>query len=336
MHDNGAYRLIDKEFLNHGAPQSFNIYILERYDNADKFVLFADRSKKQQDKLKDLLRTGYLEQPIYIRNEDRSAYFGQMATQLRELAKNDLISRKAATRKLFSAAREMVKDIYDKGFSKVMADTADVVVDTMKVFFSEGDIKFESMAKLVANDITSYTHSVNVAFYSLAYGTHVRLDPADLHALGIGALFHDIGLLKVPQEVLHKEGLFHDFGKLPDLETEQGLVAQDVDFLKNHPLDGKKMLLRLKRYPVSVMEIVEQHHESWDGSGYPNGLKKDKISYLARICKIADSFDTLRNPRSYRPKNYSPFDALNIMVTDLSGQFEPEILKNFIRIMGSS
>ncbi len=184
--------------------------------------------------------------------------------------------------------------------------------------------------------MTSYTHSVNVAFYSLAYGAHVRLNSTELHSLGVGALFHDIGLFRVPKNVINKEGLFHDFGLLPKPSPENDLEAQDVLYLKNHPLEGKNMLGSLKRYPDSVLKIVEQHHESWDGTGYPHKLKGENIFHLARICKIADSFDTLRNPREYRKKKYAPFDALQIMVKDLSGQFEPGILKTFIKIMGPS
>ena len=331
-----SYRLIDKDFLNRRDHQAFPIYVKEKMGNEERFVLFADRSEKHQNKIKMLLSSGCLEQKIYIHVDDRNAYFKQMSQHLKALSQKKLISHKVTTKKLFLAAREIVADIYEEGVSKLMGDTADVVVETMQSLFSETDIKFETMAKLVANDITSYTHSVNVAFYSLAYGTHVRLKPADLHALGVGALFHDIGLFSVPPEVLAKEGLFHDFGVLPSLSANKNLSAEDVLYLKKHPIEGRKKLSDLNRYPDSVLDIVEQHHESWDGSGYPKKLIGNQISPLARICKVADSFDTLRNPRAYRPKNYTAFEALNIMVTDLKGQFEPEILKTFIKIMGSS
>ncbi|QPJ61738.1 MAG: HD domain-containing protein [Candidatus Nitronauta litoralis] len=336
MKKKSSFRLIDKEFLNRKDNQAFSIYVKEKLGGGEKFVLFADHSKQHQNKIKMLLSTGCLEQKIYIHVDDRNAYFKQMSQHLKVLSQKNLISRKMATKKLFLAARELVGDIYEEGPSKIMGDTANVVVTTMRGLFSESDVKFETMAKQVANDITSYTHSVNVAFYSLAYGTHVGLKPTELHSLGIGALFHDIGLFSVPKEVISKEGLYHDFGVLPSLSANKNLNQEDVLHLKNHPIEGKKLLAKLNRYPDSVLDIVEQHHESWDGSGYPKKLVGKQISPLARICKIADSFDTLRNPRTYRPKNYSPFETLNIMVNDLKGQFEPGVLKTFIQIMGSS
>lgn len=336
MIEKSSYRLIDKEFLNRRDHQAFSIYVKEKYNNEERFVLFADRSVKHQNKIKLLLATGCLEQKIYIHIDERTAYFKQLSKHLKDLSQKELISHKVSTKKLFLAARELVADIYNEGVSKLMVDTADVVVDNIRSLFSETDVKFEAMVKLVANDITSYTHSVNVAFYSLAYGTHIQLKPTELHALGVGALFHDIGLFSVPREVLSKEGLFHDFGILPTLSANKDLVEKDILYLKNHPIEGKKMLSALNRYPDSVLDIVEQHHESWDGSGYPKKLAGNQISHLARICKIADSFDTLRNPRAYRPKNYNAFETLDIMVNKLKGQFEPEILKGFIKIMGSN
>ncbi len=336
MQDNSSYRLIDKEFLNRAGRQTFSIYVMEKIGDTEKFVLFAGRSEKHQNKVKMLLSTKCLEQNIYIHVDDRSAYFKQLSDHLRELSSQKLIPHRVATKKLFLAARELIRDIYEEGTSKIMVSTADVVVDTIRGLFSETDVKFEAMAKLVANDMNSYTHSINVAFYCLAYGSHVGLKPSDLHSLGVGALFHDIGLFDVPQDVLRKEGLFHDFGVLPNPSSHKDLTAEDVLYLKNHPTEGKKTLDALNRYPDSTLNVVEQHHESWDGSGYPKKLVGEQISYLARICKVADTFDTLRNPRAYRPENYTAFEALNIMVTKLKGQFEPEILKIFINIMGSS
>ena len=224
MDDRSSYRLIDKEFLNRTDHQGFNIYVREKVANREKFVLFADRSVKHQNKIKMLLNTGCLKQKIYIHVDERNAYFKQLAHHLRALSNKKLISHKVSTKKLFSAARELVSDIYEEGASKIMVKTADVVVDTMKSLFSETDIKFETMAKLVANDMTSYTHSVNVAFYSLAYGAHVHLNPVELHSLGVGALFHDIGLFRVPNDVITKEGLFHDFGLLPKPSPENDLT----------------------------------------------------------------------------------------------------------------
>lgn len=199
MANQSSYRLIDKEFLNRKDRQAFPIYVLEKFGGEENFVLFADRSPRHQNKIKILLSAGCLEQKIYIRVDDRNAYFKQMAQHLRDLSQKNLISHKIATKKLFLAARELVGDIYEEGPSKIMGDTADIVVTTMRELFSEGDIKFETLAKQMASDITSYTHSVNVAFYSLAYGTHVGLKPTELHSLGVGALFHDIGLFSRTQ-----------------------------------------------------------------------------------------------------------------------------------------
>ncbi len=329
------YIQIDKGFLNRTRGQRFNVYIKTLNGNQENFVLFADKSLKHQKKLRELLESGELGQPLYIEKREQDEYFMQIAEQLRKMASENLVSPKVITQKLYLAAKAITKDIFENGFSESLLDTADGVVDTMRSFFSESDIKFNELASVLAKDMEAYTHAINVASYCLALGKHFKLNSKDTYALGIGAIFHDIGLVSVPKEVLAKEGSFHDFGTLPKMKPVRVQMGGDDLCLQNHPARGRNILEKIKRYPKTVLDIVEQHHESYDGSGYPNGLNGESIPLLSKICKIADTYDTLRNPKFYRSNSYDPFHALNIMVKDLKGQFDPRLIKEFIIIMGS-
>lgn len=332
------FKQIDRIFLNRTQDQNFSIYVREVTGTTGHFVKFADRSRAHQEKLRQLLDHNKITRSLYIRQDEWDEYLKQMSAHLVNLINKGKASPKVVSRKLFSASREIMKSFFhDSRVSDTMGDTADQVVETLMTCFSQTDLKFGSLAKLLATDMEAYTHSLNVAIYCVAYGSHINLPPGDLYSLGVGGIFHDLGLLDIPQETLQKEGMFHDIGCLPAVQMDpdkEVLLEEEVDLLKNHPAVGRKMLERLHRYNDSILDMVGQHHENYKTGGYPNNLSGDNISFFARICKVADTFDTLQNPRPYRAKHYTSFQALQFMVEKIKHQFDPEILKGFIKVMG--
>lgn len=336
MPGNSPFKQIDKVFLNRSEDQNFSVFVREYSGNTEHFVKFADRSRSHQEKLRRLLDNHQLTQSLYIHQKDWDSYLKQMSAHLIQLIDKGKVSTKIISKKLFSASREIMKGFFnDSQVSQPMGKTADQVVETLLACFSQTDLKFGSLAKILATDMQAYTHSLNVAIYCIAYGSHIKLPPGDLYALGVGAIFHDLGLLKIPQKTLHKQGLHHDIGNLPVVEPgNTDLTPQEVEMLKNHPIQGRRMLEALHRYDDPILNMVEQHHENFRAGGYPVNLSGDNISFFARICKVADTFDTLQNPRPYRAKHYTSFQALQFMVDKIKNQFDPEILKVFIKIMG--
>ena len=96
---------------------------------------------------------------------------------------------------------------------------------------------------------------------------------------------------------------------------------------------GKEILKSMKCYRTHVVEMADQHHEKFEGNGYPNGLARDEISNFARICKVMDVYDALTTRRSYK-KAVKSFDAITIMKNQMRNEFDPKILDNFIRYLG--
>ena len=164
----------------------------------------------------------------------------------------------------------------------------------------------------------SYTrgHSDRVSAFSVLIGKHLGLSEDDLRILRIGGLFHDIGKIGVPDSVLLKEG------KLTDDEYSE---------IKNHPSIGKQILSNATIFK-DMIPIVYHHHEKYDGTGYPEGLKGDQIPYLARITAVADTFDAMTSNRSYRKA--LPLDVVRNEIEKCSGkQFDPDIAKVFLDIL---
>lgn len=162
-----------------------------------------------------------------------------------------------------------------------------------------------------------YLHSLNVSLLSMIVARDLKLPIQLVSALGIGALLHDIGRKEVPDKVLLKTGpLTTAERKIYELHTQYGL-----DY-------GKRMKL-----PPEILGIIGEHHELFDGSGYPAKLKGESIGFLARIVVIANFYDELCNPAAIADA-LTPHEALSLMFAKFRSKFDPNLLKGFIRNMG--
>jgi putative nucleotidyltransferase with HDIG domain len=162
-------------------------------------------------------------------------------------------------------------------------------------------------------------HSERVTDLALKIGSVLKLDPEQLNILHRGGLLHDVGKIGVPSAILDKPG------KLTDEEFE---------IIKTHPSQGVQILEPIKSFS-DIFPIVVQHHERYDGKGYPQGLSGDAISLGARILAVADSYDAIVSDRSFR-KGASRSEALDI-IKEVSGtQFDPEVVKAFLKIAESN
>jgi putative nucleotidyltransferase with HDIG domain len=155
---------------------------------------------------------------------------------------------------------------------------------------------------------------------------HLALDIA--HELGLdmnaqrrvefGALLHDVGKIAVPKEIVNKPG------KLDEREWR---------IIKTHTLEGQKMLEQVGGFMREVGEIVRSHHERWDGSGYPDGLRGEGIPLEARIVSACDAFNAMTTSRSYRKA--MPVDAAIAELTAKSGaQFDPRVAAALVAVVG--
>ena len=168
-------------------------------------------------------------------------------------------------------------------------------------------------------DEYTYHHMVNVCILSLAIAQAAGLPHEQAIALGIGGLLHDVGKVKVPQEVLQYAG---------SLDEEQWRLIQ------RHPVDGAALVLVTSRDPLHpAMAVVLEHHAAYDRSGYPTLSGGRPPSAAARIVSVADSFDALTSKRSYR-KPEERRQALNLIQAGAGRSFDPRVVRTFVRLMG--
>ncbi len=171
------------------------------------------------------------------------------------------------------------------------------------------------LSALNTRDTETEGHLERVTAYTIELADLLNLREAELYPIERGALLHDIGKIGVPDSILRKPGK---------------LTPEEWVEIRQHPLIGYEMCAKIDLLKTAAT-IVLHHHEAWDGSGYPYGLKGEAIPLGARIFAVADTLDAMTSDRPYRPA--LPFDAARTEIEKFSGrQFDPEIVKVFLSI----
>lgn len=192
---------------------------------------------------------------------------------------------------------------------------ANMAKRTVGYFFRDEDV-LHNVVVVLLSSTTVYSHSVNVCLLALAFGRGLGHDKDTLLTLGLGGLLHDVGMARVPKEILDK----------PDVLDEQ-----ERALVRKHPRWGHRILSRVNTIPYDVLNIVLNHHERPDGSGYPSGLSAAQIPYMARLIRIVDIYDALTSPRPQR-KALPPKEATLTLLKETEDKLDKNLLGKFIRL----
>lgn len=170
-----------------------------------------------------------------------------------------------------------------------------------------------------ARDPYTRGHTDRVTKYAMALGKMLRLSHEELETLRYAGEVHDIGKIGIPDFILGKPGR---------------LTPAERAMIELHPVKGAEMLEPLE-FLKPALPIVRHHHERFDGTGYPDGLEKEKIPIMARVLACADSFDAMTSDRPYRNRKLSTEEALAEIKNNSGSQFDPKISRSFIKLIRS-
>ena len=190
---------------------------------------------------------------------------------------------------------------------------------------NENMIGFEnaliSLANAVeAKDVYTRGHTKRVSSMALRMGKRMNLSSRELDALRIGGILHDIGKIGIPDAILKKEG---------------ALDPDEWEVMKTHPDVGYRLVYPLKRTLHQALDIIRYHHEKMNGSGYPDGLKGEAISMVARIMAVADCYDALITDRPYR-KAFTQEETLRLMRQDSAeGKLDTKVVDTLIAMLNN-
>lgn len=170
-----------------------------------------------------------------------------------------------------------------------------------------------------SSNAKSYAKSaVNCGLLSVTVGLALNRPRHKIYQLCSGTLLHDVGMQRVPQEIV---------------EQDRALEAQELKTLKTHPVYSYRIINKELQLSEEIAQIALQHHERWDGEGYPQGLAGSNILFEARIVSIVDAFEAMVSERPWR-NSMIGYEAMRAILSDNQRRFDPEIVKIFIRAMG--
>jgi HD-GYP domain-containing protein (c-di-GMP phosphodiesterase class II) len=271
------------------------------------------------------LKKKYLQ--LYVAEDQRKLY-------MKSLVQSGSVGDEEAVDFIKDSAIKYLHNVFDpkKEFStEVLYETIEGCKDAVENMIDVlDDYSIDGLKALIGNlsghDFYTYDHSVNVSMYCI---TILRLlKPTatrnELVHSGLGGLLHDLGKIKVPTEILNKP---------------EGLSDEEYNVIKTHPALGIGLLLDNKEMKFDdldlkiIARVVHEHHENWDGTGYPNGVAGKDIHLLARICAIADFFDAITTKRSYA-EVMTITQALELMEKAVNKKIDEKIFKVFAAHVG--
>jgi len=174
-------------------------------------------------------------------------------------------------------------------------------------------------AKQLVNSLDSktYAHCYRLSLLAEGFGSFLQLSSREIRTLVIGAYFHDIGKAYIPDSILNKP---------------ESLNYEEWKIIKSHPVIDNT-ILDLSPELEAIIPIIQCHHEHWDGSGYPYGLVREEIPYLARVVQMLDIYDALIHRRSYKPV-FSSAKAIAILQKEsIKGWYQPLLVQQFVEFI---
>lgn len=218
---------------------------------------------------------------------------------------------------IVTEAKQLVKVMMTNTSIKTNIDgqkVMEVVDKIISNILANGDI-IVNLSDIRSVDDYTFSHSVNVCIYSLVIGIGLGYTGEKLRELGVGSILHDIGKVRVPQQILKKPGK---------------LTPDEFDEIKRHTYYGYEILKNTNGISMTASFIALGHHERMDGSGYPYQLKNDNIHKAARIVAVSDVYDALTSDRVYR-KKLMHHEVVDYITSLASHHFDREIVDTFIR-----
>ncbi|MFA5242579.1 MAG: HD-GYP domain-containing protein [Sulfuricella sp.] len=223
-------------------------------------------------------------------------------------------------RKLHGEANRIVKGIITdiRLGQQIEMEKVEPLVESMVDSIFRHQDALIPLARLKTHDEYTFQHSVSVCALMVAFARGLKLSRDIIKEIAIGALLHDVGKAKVPDSILNKPA------KLTDAEFSkmQSHVVQSIIILQNTP--GISQI---------ALDVAGQHHERFDGTGYPNKLKGDEISLYGQMGAIVDVYDAITSERVYH-KGMPPTEALRKLLEWSKYHFAPEMVQSFIRTLG--
>ncbi|KUO71796.1 MAG: hypothetical protein APF81_06760 [Desulfosporosinus sp. BRH_c37] len=245
---------------------------------------------------------------VYILHNQRNVSFSE-AQKVKTFPKDVYIKLVGSLWSIYHDAKLVKPEQIQK--TVILVETILEELQTQKFYLDFNVIRLD-MEKFKQHDYSTFVHVVNVALLTALTGIWMGYKENSLKYLTLGALLHDLGKLQIPREILNKPG---------------SLTDEEFKIIRKHTFLGEKML-KNSRLSSSVLAMVREHHERWNGKGYPLGLYGKSIHINAQIVAVADVYEALTADRPYR-KGLPPYHALEMIISWSGIDFNPKVVQAF-------
>jgi putative nucleotidyltransferase with HDIG domain len=209
---------------------------------------------------------------LFIKKDDQQKYYEYLESNFQDIVSDTRISPDEKAKIVHSAATNLVKDLFDDPRVDNIKRTKTFAYNMVDYILMEGSAA-HSLLKIAVHEYYTYTHSVNVAAIGILFAKDLGFGDDDLKRFCTGILLHDIGKTKISTDILNKKGK---------------LTKEEFDKIKEHPELGVAILKETGNGFTDEYTITLQHHENYDGTGYPHGLQKEEIHRCGKIARIID------------------------------------------------
>ena len=306
-------------WLSH--PFTFNSMLIESETNVAHVIAAGIRELYiDTDKGRDV---GDGVPTVIEARQETEAQVTRMAESAKPLAPEPRVSlaeEMMRARSTFGEATRIIRNLMDdiRLGRQIEIATTKPTVEKIAASVMRNSNAMMTMRRLKSLDDYTFLHSVSVCAMLVSFAKVVELEMSTIHDLALGAMLHDVGKMRVANAVLNKPAR---------------LSEDEYRHMKSHVVLGSDLIRQLPGIPALAMEPIELHHERFDGSGYPKGLKGMEISQTGRMSAIVDVYDAITSDRVYR-KGMSPAAAVQKLFEWSKYHFDPEMMQLFLKSVG--
>lgn len=254
---------------------------------------------------------------LFIKKDDQQKYYEYLESNFKDIISDSRISPDEKTKIVQNVATYLVKDLFEDPKTGIVNRTKAFAYNMVDYILQDCHAA-HSLLKIAVHEHYTYTHSVNVAAVGTLFGRDIGLEDDDLKNLCSGILMHDVGKTRISTDILNKNGK---------------LTKEEFEKIKEHPELGVEVLKEAGCTQKHEYIITLQHHENYDGTGYPYGLKKYEIHLCGKIARIIDVYDALTSKRPYSDA-IRPFKALVEMKEKMLNCFDKQLFIDFVHFLG--
>ncbi|HHT9139105.1 MAG TPA: HD domain-containing phosphohydrolase [Candidatus Wunengus sp. YC60] len=311
---NNKYLPVTLRSIKTGAFAGCDLYLQTAVNDEIKYLLYCKGSKLFDDERQESFVKRNINK-IHVAKNGNGQYLRYMETNLEHVVRDEMATLHERTHIIYEVAINMMTDaLKDSSVGIAVERARDWTTVALDFMLRDKEV-YSPLMEMLTYDGNVFRHSVNTAILGLLFGYYLKMPANDLLTLGTGLLLHDIGKAKLDHSMMKK-----------DMEE---LTKEEKEQMRKHPDLGFILLSNSGNISREACLIAKQHHERYNGKGYPESLKGEEIHYYSRIARILDEFE-MRMSKNTINDSKAAFNVLQNMVKGMEGSFDKEILKEFI------